>query len=192
MAKPKNDFKPKVCVVMPCKGAELGLEKNIEAVLEQSYESYSKIVLVEIVQDPAYEAAASAIARHSASDARILAAESCSRASGKVAALLTALSKTRGQKDVYAFIDTDALVSANWIAELVDPLIDNSIGVTTGFRWYFPLGEGFWPHVQAAWNASGTNSLFDSRYNFPWGVWQYHDSIFYWAGQKAQPSRVNR
>jgi len=90
-------------------------------------------------------------------------------ASGKVAALLTALSKTKGQADVYAFVDSDALIQRNWLTELVGPLIDRSIGATTGFRWHFPLGGGFWSHVQAAWNASGTNLLFSTRYNFPWG-----------------------
>jgi ceramide glucosyltransferase len=66
-------------------------------------------------------------------------------------------------------LDSDALVSARWLRDLVDPLFDESIGATTGFRWYLPIGGGFWSHVEAAWNASGTNLLFDRKYNFPWG-----------------------
>ena len=118
---------------------------------------------------PAHAIVTSVLARHSSSNAQICLAEPHSRASGKVAALLTALSKTKGQADVYAFVDSDALIQTNWLTELVDPLIDRSIGATTGFRWYFPLGGGFWSHVQAAWNASGTNLLFSTRHNFPWG-----------------------
>ena len=51
----------------------------------------------------------------------------------------------------------------------MDPLSDESIGATTGFRWYLPIDGGFWSHIEAAWNASGTNLLFNDKYNFPWG-----------------------
>jgi cellulose synthase/poly-beta-1,6-N-acetylglucosamine synthase-like glycosyltransferase len=90
------------------------------------------------------------------------------QASGKVAALLTALETDACSSDVYAFIDSDALVSEGWLAALVNPLKDSAIGVTTGFRWYF-AGRGFWSHVEAAWNASGTNLFFNENYSFPWG-----------------------
>jgi cellulose synthase/poly-beta-1,6-N-acetylglucosamine synthase-like glycosyltransferase len=64
-----------------------------------------------------------------------------SHASGKVAALLTALSKTKGQADMYALVDGDSLIPANWLTELVDSLLDESIGATTAFRWYSVLAR---------------------------------------------------
>lgn len=154
---------------MPCKGAEPGLEANIEAVLKQDYKTYFTIIVTDSAQDPAYAIAASVLARHSSVKAQIHLSRPSNLASGKVAALLTALSKTKGQADVYAFVDSDALIPPNWLTELVDPLVGESVGATTGFRWYFPSHGGFWSHVEAAWNASGTNLLFDNRYNFPWG-----------------------
>ncbi len=152
---------------MPCKGNEPGLERNMETILKQTYENYHTIIITDSDQDPAYGVAKSVSARYS--NVQVCTAKPSVGASGKVAALLTALEKDGGLADVYAFIDSDSLVPSRWLGDLLDPLADHAIGATTGFRWYFPSDGGFWSHVEAAWNASGTNLLFDDRYNFPWG-----------------------
>ena len=135
---------------MPCKGTEPGLDTNIEAMLRQRYVNYFSVVVADTYQDSAYATASQILARNSSSNAQIPVAEPRLRASGKVAALLTALSKTKDQADVYAFVDSDARIPPNWLAELVDPLIDESVGATTGFRWCFPLQGGVWSHLEAA------------------------------------------
>lgn len=154
---------------MPCKGNELGLERNAEAALTQEYKNYRTAIVTDTAQDPAYAVAKSVLARHPAANAELYTSGPLTGPSGKVAALLTALERNRGQADIFAFLDSDALVPSNWLRELVDPLIDESVGATTGFRWYFPSEGGVWSHVEAAWNAAGTNLLFNERYNFPWG-----------------------
>ncbi len=154
---------------MPCKGNEPGLERNIEAVFQQGYPNYRTVIVTDSPEDAACAVARSVLKRHPKAACRFYTAEFSANASGKVAALLTALVKEWGKADVYAFIDSDALVPSSWLTHLIQPLKDETIGATTGFRWYFPLQAGFWSHVQAAWNSSGTNLLFDHRYNFPWG-----------------------
>jgi len=154
---------------MPCKGAEPGLAGNIEAALTQQYENYETIIVTDTIDDPAYSIATSVIDKHRGSAAKICTAEPTEGNSGKVAALLTALSQADPQTEVYAFIDSDAFVPARWLRDIVDPLSDESIGATTSFRWYLPIEGGFWSHIEAAWNASGTNLLFNDKYNFPWG-----------------------
>ncbi len=154
---------------MPCKGIDPGLEKNIEAVLNQTYEDYQTIIVTDTAQDPAYAIAKSVLARHKAANAQLYTSETSTSASGKVTALLTVLEKTKGTADVYAFIDSDAFVPPRWLGDLVDPLKDHKIGSTTGFRWYFPSRGNLWSYLEASWNASGTNLLFHDRYNFPWG-----------------------
>jgi cellulose synthase/poly-beta-1,6-N-acetylglucosamine synthase-like glycosyltransferase len=148
---------------------ERGLEKNIEAVLKQDYPSYEVVVITDTAQEPAFSIAKSVFERNPKAKAELHVSKHIPSCSGKVAALLTALDSTNERADVYAFIDSDALVAPNWLAELVDPLADETIGATTGFRWYFPLTKDFWSHVQSAWNAAGTSLFFDDRYNFPWG-----------------------
>jgi cellulose synthase/poly-beta-1,6-N-acetylglucosamine synthase-like glycosyltransferase len=169
LTRPNRSFCPHVCLIMPCKGVEPGLGRNIEAIFEQTYDNYHMITVTDTAQDPAYDVAKSALARHPKAAAHLYTSEASVASSGKVAALLTALAKDRGRAEVYAFIDSDALVPPRWLGDLVDPLKEESIGATTGFRWYFPSRGGFWSYVEAAWNASGTNLLFDHRYNFPWG-----------------------
>ncbi len=154
---------------MPCKGNEPGLERNIEATLKQTYDNYHTIIVTDTAQDPAYDVAKVVLERHPKTASHLYTSEFSVTASGKVAALLAALAKDAGCADVYAFIDSDALVPPRWLEELVGPLKEESVGASTGFRWYFPLHGGFWSYVEAAWNASGTNLLFDHRYNFPWG-----------------------
>jgi ceramide glucosyltransferase len=154
---------------MPCKGDEPGLERNIEAALNQDYEDYFLAIVTDTKDDPAHAIAESVLARNPDAHMQIHVAQARGRASGKVAALLTALSNTKGQADAYAFVDSDAFIPPNWLTEIIDPLIDKSLGATTGFRWYFPLQGGFWSHIESAWNASGTNVLFSARHSFPWG-----------------------
>ena len=154
---------------MPCKGNEPGLERNLKAALQQTYGNYYTAVVTDSIEDPAYAIAKSILSHYPESAAHLYTSDTTIPASGKVAALLTALSREGGEAEVYATIDSDALVSSRWLEDLVDSLKDESVGATTGFRWYFPTRGGFWSYVESTWNASGTNLLFDDRYNFPWG-----------------------
>jgi len=169
LSAPNGNYTPRTCVIMPCKGAERGLERNIQAILNQTYQNFRTIIVTDSTDDPAYSIASTVLTRNSQVKALLCTSAEHVRASGKVSALLAALELDGWSSEVYAFVDSDALVTTGWLAALVDPLGDESTGVTTGFRWYFPSGGGFWSHVEAAWNASGTNLLFDDRYNFPWG-----------------------
>ena len=163
------DFTPRACVVMACKGDEPELENRVEAVLKQDYPAYRTIIVTDSVKDPASFIVNSILKRHTGQDAHLYDSDNHSRASGKVAALLTAIEKDAGTSEAFAFVDSDASVPPGWLADLVAPLVDDSVGATTGFRWYFPSRGSFWSHVESAWNASGTNLMFNERYNFPWG-----------------------
>jgi hypothetical protein len=154
---------------MACRGAERHLAENIEAILKQSYPKFRVIIVTDTKDDPAYSVADMVLKRYSAKDAKLITADVHPRASGKVAALLTALARDEWASEAYAFVDSDALTTASWLRDILDPLGDPSIGATTGFRWYLPEKNGFWSQVESAWNASGTNVMFNEKYNFPWG-----------------------
>ena len=166
----KTGYRPQVCVIMPCKGDDTGLSQNMESVLKQDYQNYHVIMVFDNVNDPAYKIATNLLTKRPRTSVQLcISRQRDTRASGKVSALLTALEMDNGISQAYAFVDSDAyLPSSSWLLELVDPLMDSSVGATTGFRWYIP-DEGFWAYVKAAWNALGTNLMFDDKYNFPWG-----------------------
>jgi hypothetical protein len=165
----RSGFTPNVCILMACKGNEPRLAENIEAILNQSYPKFHTIIITDTKDDPAYSVATEVLTRHPTKDAHLCIAQPHPRASGKIAALLTGLDNDGWASEAYAFIDSDALVRRTWLRDIVDPLADQSIGATTGFRWYFPEGGGVWPQIESAWNASGTNVMFSEKYNFPWG-----------------------
>src|SRR5208337_2094237 len=166
----KTGYRPRVCVIMPCKGDDTSLSQNMESVLNQDYQNYHVIMVFDNINDPAYKIATNLLTKRPRTSVQLcISRQRDTRASGKVSALLTALEMDDGISQAYAFVDSDAyLPSSSWLSELVDPLMDSSIGATTGFRWYIP-DEGFWSYVKAAWNALGTNLMFDEKYNFPWG-----------------------
>src|SRR5208282_3259073 len=166
----KTGYRPQVCVIMPCKGDDTGLSQNMESVLSQDYPNYQVIMAFDNVNDPAYKIATNLLTKRSRTSVQLcISRQRDTRASGKVSALLTALEMDNGTSQAYAFVDSDAyLPSSSWLSDLVDPLMDSSVGATTGFRWYIPE-YGFWAYVKAAWNALGTNLMFDAKYNFPWG-----------------------
>ncbi len=167
--KPCPRFTLRTCIVMACKGDEPELEKHVEAILNQDYPNYRTIVVTDNVEDPAYSIINAILSRHAGEDAQLYNSNDYPNASGKVAALLTAIEKDAKTSEAFAFVDSDASIPRGWLADLVAPLADDSVGATTGFRWYFPLRGGFWSHVESAWNAAGTNLMFNERYNFPWG-----------------------
>ena len=160
---------PRTCVVMACKGDEPELEMHVETILTQDYPNYRTIIVTDDATDPAYSIVNSVLGRHQGEDIHVYNSNYYPKASGKVAALLTAIEKDAETSEAFAFVDSDASVPPGWLADLVAPLADNSVGATTGFRWYFPSRGGFWSHVESAWNASGTNLMFSERYGFPWG-----------------------
>ena len=166
LGKQRVGFQPHACVIMPCRGDEPNLVGNIETLLKLNYPNYHVMIVTDSEDDPAHHVA-NAIIKRSGLNAELLISTQHSNASGKVSALLTALERDKGKAQVYAFIDSDSTVNASWLSELVDPLADATVGATTGFRWY--LATGFWSQVQSAWNASGSNLMFDEKYNFPWG-----------------------
>jgi cellulose synthase/poly-beta-1,6-N-acetylglucosamine synthase-like glycosyltransferase len=164
-----SGFKPRVCLVMACRGDEFRLRENVEAILNQTYPNYHAIIVTDSVDDPAYSIVKSVLELHPTFDAHLYTADPHPQASGKVAALLTALERDEWLSDTYAFVDSDAAIPRRWLQDLVQPLKDSSEVCTTGFRWYFPVRSGFWSQVQSVWNASGSNLMFNERYNFPWG-----------------------
>ncbi len=160
-AKPASEFSPFATVILPLKGLDYHLEQNIRALAEQDYPKYEILIVVDSKDDPAYAIAG----RIKSKRITILKAKSRKDCSGKVAALLTGVQFARG--DVFAFADSDMQPRKTWLRELVAPLNEEKVGVTTGYRWYFPL-RGFASCLQSAWNTLGLGVMF-GKHAFVWG-----------------------
>ena len=98
--------------------------------------------------------------------------------------LVAGISETRGQKvhnlihavehaaadsEVFVFCDSDARFPRHWISSLIAPLEDETVAVSTGYRWYM-AGSGSIPALfRSIWNASIVTALGAHSRNFAWG-----------------------
>jgi cellulose synthase/poly-beta-1,6-N-acetylglucosamine synthase-like glycosyltransferase len=90
--------------------------------------------------------------------------------SQKVENLREAILHASPDSKVFAFVDSDARPSKDWLRHLVTPLEDESVGVATGYRWFISSRPSFASEMRSAWNASIASALGRAPKNeFCWG-----------------------
>ncbi|MCI0337009.1 MAG: glycosyltransferase family 2 protein [Acidobacteria bacterium] len=171
-----NRYQPKAVIIVPCKDLEHDFEENIRALFLQEYRDYEIIFVTESESDPAY-AALSKLIKHCRRSAWMVVAGEAKGRGQKVHNLCAAIEMLNSidrRAEVLVFADSDARPTRQWLAELVAPLGDTTIGATTGFRWYLParaarwFGGRFATLLLSVWNASAL-SLLGERSGFAWG-----------------------
>ena len=176
-------FAPRVSIIAPCKGIDIGLEQNLEALFTQEYPDYEIIFVIASTDDPARPVIERLIEYHEGRRARLVVARPASGRGEKVNNLLAALDHVRPESEALCFVDSDARVGAGWLRALVAPLEDEKTGAATGYRWYLPQHRfrhfsqqaaetergGFRAALLSAWNGSIATTLGDHGRNFAWG-----------------------
>lgn len=173
MAKDLPDFTPFASIIAPCRGLDQGLRANIAALFDQQYPAY-EIIFVSDRPDDAALAVIEEVRRESEPGskavARVCIAGEASASGQKVHNLLAAVRVADPSSELFVFVDTDARPGVDWLAALVAPLADASVGATTGYRWFIPVMGGFASRLRAVWNASIASALgASSDKNFCWG-----------------------
>jgi cellulose synthase/poly-beta-1,6-N-acetylglucosamine synthase-like glycosyltransferase len=165
-------YQPFVSVIAPSRGLEPGLDDNVRALLEQKYPSYEVIFVLDQDADPAIELINSETSRikSPAVTFKTVIAGSAVNAGQKVHNLRIAVNEIAAASEVIVFVDTDARPHAEWLRDLVAPLLDENIGAATGYRWFVPLRGGFASRLRSVWNGSIASALgADTARNFCWG-----------------------
>jgi len=159
-----SPYAPTAAIIVPCKGIEHGFSENIEAFLLQHYDAYTLIFVVDSPEDPAYKVLKQIL--NEKSHAQVVLTKPILGCSGKIAALLTGL-ESSGDATVLVFADSDMKPDKDWLQNLIVPLQDESIGATTGYRWYFPTN---WKTLLiSTWNMAPMVFMFYPNYTFAWG-----------------------
>jgi hypothetical protein len=153
--------KGRVLVMVPCKGMDITLRSNLESLKDQDYPNYKVVAIVDNNSDRAVTAIKKAGLDYIISSKRY---KDCS---GKVRAIITAMQKFRNY-DIYVNIDSDAHCERNHISELVAPLNDKSVGVSSAYAYFNPVG-GFWSVVKMAWGFVGNGMMESKLTRFVWG-----------------------
>jgi ceramide glucosyltransferase len=171
LAKPKSAFAPFISVIVPCRGLDEDLEKNLSALFEQDFPAYEVIFVTGDEKDEALEIIEK-VSRKGAERAKskLVIAGKSEGESQKVHNLREAVLNVSAESEAFVFVDSDARPATNWLGNLIAPLQDEKIGAATGYRWFVSKKFGFASEMRAVWNASIASALgANSKSNFCWG-----------------------
>jgi cellulose synthase/poly-beta-1,6-N-acetylglucosamine synthase-like glycosyltransferase len=164
-----SEFQPKAGIILSLRGTDPFLAECITALLHQDYRAYQLYIVVDNVDDPAWQLVQQVLARSSATcpvTVRSL-VERRKTCSLKCSALLQAVREIDPDCEVIALIDADTIAHPHWLQQLVAPLADPTIGITNGTRWYTPTGSQIGTLNRYLWNTFAIVSTQMSE--IPWG-----------------------
>ena len=152
---------PPASVIVPVKGYDEGLRENLAALAGLDYPDFELIVVARSAEDipPGVLPRRAKI---------VLAHAEPGGTSEKVLNLTAAVHATRKRSQIFAFADSDGRVTRRWLRALVAPLGEESVGATTGYRWFTPAGFG-WALLRGVWDAVPAGMLGPGDNPFAWG-----------------------
>ncbi len=166
---PDCGYRPKVALIVPCKGLDPDFEANILAFVAQDHPDLQFVFVTATSDDPAHAKLASVIRQNPGVSASLLVAGITPGRSQKINNLLKAVEAIGESADVFVFMDSDSRPNPAFVRHLIQPLRDVRTGLATGFRWYMPVRGGFWSVLRSAWNGGGVVFLPDPQANYAWG-----------------------
>ncbi|MGE3466442.1 MAG: glycosyltransferase, partial [Pyrinomonadaceae bacterium] len=182
LAKPPSNYAPFVTVIAPCKGVDQGFEENLRALFEQDYPAYEIIFVVDSEMDAAVpvikqildskpqKAETRPVGSAPCISSRLVIAPKATASAQKIENLREAVLHTAPESEAFAFVDSDARPSADWLRSLIAPLADENVGAATGYRWFISREPTFASELRSAWNASIASALGpNTGSNFTWG-----------------------
>jgi len=166
-------FRPRVTLIIPCKGLDARFHSNIQSFLEQDYQNHRLFFVVEGESDPAFReliALRDKFERSShALDIQILIAGRSHASSQKIFNLLYGYQQVPNDTEVLAFADSDVCVQHDWLTRLVRPLHRTKCGAATGYRWFVPIRNNLATLALSAINGAVAQSLGNTPLNQAWG-----------------------
>jgi ceramide glucosyltransferase len=166
-------YTPFVTLFVPCRGVDPGLKENILSLFAQDYPAYEIIFVSDSAGDAAFgviEAARHAFKKQTGPVISTMVAGAATDTGQKVHNLRAAIPTAHPASSVFVFADTDARPQRYWLRALIAPLRNDSIGATTGYRWFVASQAGFASHLLSVWNAAIASALgARADKNFCWG-----------------------
>lgn len=162
-SRPFEEFLPFVSVIAPTRGLEPGFTDNVRPLLDQDYPNYEIQFVFDNPQDSCVQTIRDL-------GAKVVIAGPAVDTGQKVHNLVVASQQIDPRTEVIVFVDTDARPDRDWLRKLVAPLADETVGASTGYRWFVPERGGLASRLRGVWNASVASALgADTTKNFCWG-----------------------
>ncbi|MGC8609239.1 MAG: glycosyltransferase, partial [Thermoplasmata archaeon] len=150
----------RVLVIIPCRGIDYTLLKNLRSISSQDYKA-DYVAVVDDEYDRSIPYIKEAGIRY------IISSYPCSKCSGKVKAISTAIDLYRNY-EIYVIADSDMSPERTWLRLLISPLQDQNVGISTTFPYFLPAG-GFWSKFKAVWGTVGQSLMESDVTRFGWG-----------------------
>ena len=188
------EFRPFVSVIAPTRGLEPGFAENVRPLMQQDYPAYEVLFVFDDPQDPSLQLVKSL-------NARTVISGPAKNSGQKVHNLIAAVDEIDPRCEVIVFVDTDARPNTDWLRQLVAPLADETLGASTGYRWFVPERGGLASRLRSVWNASIASALGENREkNFCWGgstairraTFERLNVVGHWAGTVSDDFTMTR
>lgn len=174
MGKPEPNYRPKLAVILPCKGLDPGFHDNMRKLLEQDYKKdgvpYFEIIFaVATDSDPAYPALKAVADEFPHVKSRVVVAGINNKRAQKLNNQLEALKLLSPDIEAIAFVDSDVIARQDFLTHLVGRLEEPGVGATTGYRFYIPYRGDAASMLRSIWNRVSAWEMASPKYCFAWG-----------------------
>ncbi len=173
----------RVGLIVPCKGAELGLADNLACFLRQDHPNYEVTFVVESEDDDAYQVIDELMQQAKPGLARIVVARLSVATGQKIHNLQAAIRVQPKDVNVLAFADSDIRPDVDWLRGLVFGLSKSGVGAVSGYRWFAPENETVANHLLYSFNSAAAALYGPGGHFLVWGgSWAIRRDYFEEAG----------
>ncbi|MCA9058950.1 MAG: glycosyltransferase family 2 protein [Planctomycetaceae bacterium] len=163
----RSRHQPAALIVISLRGADPYLRECLLAVFRQDYPSFDVHVIVDSRTDAAWGVVEEAIQESGATNVQLSELETPIGTCGlRVNALLQAVGTLRPEHQVVAWVDADVIPYPGWLHDMVQPFHDQTVGATSGLRWYVPAYSNPGTLVRTAWNTGGVIQMVSMQMAF--------------------------
>lgn len=158
---------PKAAIILCLRGEEESTPECVAELVGQDYGDYELHIAFDSKNDPAAAQVQAFFENHTA-EAKLHFFEPKLECSYKCSGIVHVLEQLGDDIEIVAFCDGDAIVDATWLHDLVLPMVeDETIGATTGNRWFAPFDDAIGARVRKHWNAAAVVQM--QAYDIAWG-----------------------
>lgn len=174
LAKGEPSYRPKLAVILPCKGLDPGFHDNMRKLLEQDYKkdgrpNFEVIFAVATETDPAFPALKAVSDEFPLVPSRVVVAGINPIRAQKLNNQIEALKLLADDVEAIAFVDSDVIARSDFLSHLVGRLDESDTGATTGYRFYIPYKGDSASMLRSIWNRMSAWEMASPRFCFAWG-----------------------
>lgn len=154
-------------MVLAVRGQDPFLKRCIEGLLNQNYPNYLLRIVIDSEQDPSAPVIDQAVSLYSTDRVQVeylySARETCG---AKNSALLQVVESLEPDDSAIVVVDSDVVTYPDWLGDLMEPLSDPRVGVSTGIRWFTPETSEIGTLVRYVWNVGSVPEMVAFRVPF--------------------------